>query len=345
MAEHHAAVRVNAPVHQVYALFTHFNDFPKFMSFVKEVTYYDEQRSHWVSNVLGTHEWDAVNEDWVVDQQIGWRSTSGLENSGKVKFTPVGPDQTMVDVFVYYTPPAGPVGNAVETFGFGGRFDTVLQKDLDHFAHMVEQAPVGALDPMQSHYLFHDKSVAAQGKTTDRQQESMQQDPMMTTEALQTRRASLTHETPDAQQAAHEQEEQRIRQKEQEQTMARDQEEALRRQNEQNQRELAQQQATVQDRAQQRELDPVYDTIGGRNASMEATSFGDQDARSERFPDYHADPMLSRAPSNDKNAPVTAASNVEIESPWRNAIRGASQEYESQEGSNKTEEKSPPNQE
>ncbi len=79
MAEHHAAVRVNAPVHQVYALFTHFNDFPKFMSFVKEVTYYDEQRSHWVSSVLGTHEWDAVNEDWVVDQQIGWRSTNGLE--------------------------------------------------------------------------------------------------------------------------------------------------------------------------------------------------------------------------------------------------------------------------
>jgi len=48
MAEHRASVTVNAPVHQVYGLFTHFNDFPKFMSFVKEVTYYDEQRSHWV---------------------------------------------------------------------------------------------------------------------------------------------------------------------------------------------------------------------------------------------------------------------------------------------------------
>jgi Polyketide cyclase / dehydrase and lipid transport len=347
MAEHHAAVRVNAPVHQVYALFTHFNDFPKFMSFVQEVTYYDEQRSHWVSNVLGAHEWDAVNEAWVVDQQIGWRSTSGLENFGKVKFTPVGPDQTMVDVFVYYTPPAGPVGNAVETLGFGSRFDTVLQKDLDHFSHMVEQAPVGALDPMQSHYLFHDKSVAAQGKTTDRQQESMQQDPMMTTEALQTRSAILAHETSGAQQATHDQEELRLRQKEREQTVARDQEEALRlqsEQNEQNQRELAQQQAVVQDRAQQRELDPVYDTIGGRNASMERTSFGDQDARSERFPDYHADPMVSRAPtSNDKNTP--GASEGKIESPWRSAIRGTSQEYESQEESAKTEEKSTPDQE
>lgn len=281
MAEHHAAIRVNAPVHQVYALFTHFNDFPKFMSFVKEVTYYDEQRSHWVSSVLGTHEWDAVNEGWVVDQQIGWRSTNGLENSGKVKFTPVGPDQTMVDVFIYYTPPAGAVGNAVETHGFGGHFDAVLQNDLDHFAQMVEQVPAGALDPMQSHYLFHGKSVAAKGKTTERQQESMQQDPMMTSEALQMRNAALTHETSAAQQATREQEEQRARQKEQEQTASSEQEETLRLQDEQNRRELVQQQASVQDRAQQRELDPVYDSIGGRNARSTSQEYDRQDKSGE----------------------------------------------------------------
>ncbi len=30
-AEHHTSVTVNAPLHQVYSLFSHFNDFPKFM--------------------------------------------------------------------------------------------------------------------------------------------------------------------------------------------------------------------------------------------------------------------------------------------------------------------------
>ena len=269
MAEHHAAVKVNAPVHQVYALFTHFNDFPKFMSFVKEVTYYDEQRSHWVANVLGSHEWDAVNEGWVTDQQIGWRSTSGLENSGKVKFTSSGPDQTLVDVFIYYTPPVGAVGNAVETLGFGGHFDAVMQKDLDHFAQMVEQAPAGALDPMQSHYLFHDKSLAAKGKTTDRQQAAMQQDPMMTPEALKTRDAPLTRESADAQQTAREEEAQRADQKAQEQTSAQDQDAASKPQNEANLQELAQRQASVQDRAQQREVDPAYDAVGGHNAPNE----------------------------------------------------------------------------
>src|SRR2546430_3193829 len=99
MAEHHVSVTVNAPVHQVYTLFTHFNDFPKFMSFVKEVTYYDDQRSHWVAQILGRHEWDAINENWIEDRQIGWRSTSGPENTGKVKFLSTGPNETLVDVY------------------------------------------------------------------------------------------------------------------------------------------------------------------------------------------------------------------------------------------------------
>ncbi len=81
MVEQSASVTVKAPVQQVYALFTHFNDFPKFMRFVKEVTYYDEQRTHWVVHVLGDYEWDAVNEDWIPDQQIGWRCKPLLVHS------------------------------------------------------------------------------------------------------------------------------------------------------------------------------------------------------------------------------------------------------------------------
>ncbi len=117
MAEHHASVAVNAPVHQVYTLFTHFNDFPKFMSFVREVTYYDDQRSHWVAEILGRHEWDAVNENWIEDRQIGWRSTNGLENSGKVTFLATGPVQTLVDVFIHYSPPGGILGEIGERLG------------------------------------------------------------------------------------------------------------------------------------------------------------------------------------------------------------------------------------
>lgn len=179
--QHHASVVVNAPVHQVYALFSHFNDFPKFMSFVKEVTYYDNQNSHWVADVVGRHEWDAVNENWVPDRQIGWRSTKGIDNFGKVTFEPLGPSQTKIDVFINYNPPAGVLGDVGEKLGAGSRFEQALQNDLTHFARMVDEAPAGALDPNSSNYLFHSESAAAKGTTTSRQEETMYNDAQSAT--------------------------------------------------------------------------------------------------------------------------------------------------------------------
>jgi len=172
MAEHTASVVVNSPAHQVYSLFSHFNDFPKFMSYIKEVTYYDYERSHWVADIVGHHEWDAINENWIEGKQIGWRSTDGLENSGRVMFTDLGGGLTKVDVTINYNPPAGVLGDAGEALGAGRRFDSALQKDLENFANMVQQAPLGALDPNSSHYLFHRESAAAKGETTEAQEAS-----------------------------------------------------------------------------------------------------------------------------------------------------------------------------
>lgn len=169
MAEHSASVAVNAPIDQVYALFSHFNDFPKFMHFVEEVTYYDDQRSHWVANLVGRHEWDAVNEAWIDREQIGWRSTDGLENAGKVTFRSLEPDRTEVTVRISYNPPASLLGDAAEKLGTGKRFEQALQRDLDNFARMVALSPAGALDPTTSAYLFHADSAAARGQTTPEQ--------------------------------------------------------------------------------------------------------------------------------------------------------------------------------
>jgi uncharacterized membrane protein len=173
MAEHQASVTVDAPIEQVYALFSHFNDFPKFMHFVKEVTYYDNQRSHWVADIAGRQEWDAENENWVPNQSIGWHSTNGIKNAGRVEFQSLGPNQTQVNVFISYDPPLGVIGDVGEKAGVGSHFQTALQEDLDHFAEMVRQAPQGALDPTSSAYLFHPRSAAAQGETTSQQDATM----------------------------------------------------------------------------------------------------------------------------------------------------------------------------
>lgn len=173
MSEQKASITVNAPVHQVYQLFSHFNDFPKFMSYVKEVTYKDDQTSHWVANIFGDHAWDAVNERWIPDRQIGWRSTDGLENSGIVTFEAVGDTQTQVTVDITYNPPAGFIGDIGDKLGAGKHFHKRLQEDLDHFARMVAEAPYGSLDPTSSTYLFHDDSMVGKGKTTAAQNATM----------------------------------------------------------------------------------------------------------------------------------------------------------------------------
>ncbi|GHO83497.1 SRPBCC family protein [Dictyobacter formicarum] len=321
MSEHHVSVTVHAPVEQVYALFTHFNDFPKFMSFVKEVTYYDEQRSHWVAQIAGTHEWDAVNESWIPNQQVGWRSTSGLANSGLVRFTPLGPDRTRIDVYISYTPPAGVAGKVVNNLGIDQRFQESLQEDMERFARMVEEAPQGALDPMQSHYLFHEQSAVARNKATANQTASMQSDPMMNEEALQARQQTIQQETARDQQAQRESEASRQQQQELARQAAQQQADALRAQAEHD-RATSQAQANPSAPVAH-ELDPVHDTIGGRNAAMDRTPLGDQDARTERYPQHHEDPMLARSPRVQASSEQPAVSDVEIESPWRTNMYGS----------------------
>jgi hypothetical protein len=87
----------------------------------------------------------------------------------------MGSAQTKVDVYINYNPPAGALGNVGEKLGAGSRFEHILQNDLNHFARMVDEAPPGALDPTSSDYLFHSESATVKGKTTERQNETMQQ--------------------------------------------------------------------------------------------------------------------------------------------------------------------------
>ncbi|GCF07808.1 SRPBCC family protein [Dictyobacter arantiisoli] len=319
MSEHQGSVVVQAPLQQVYAFFSHFNDFPKFMSFIKEVTYDDEQRSHWVAQIVGTHEWDAINEDWIPNQQIGWRSTNGLENKGRVRFAAVDASRTRVSVYISYTPPAGVVGKIVNSLGVNIRFEEVLQHDLENFARMVEEAPAGALDPMDSHYLFHQGSSVAKNEITAQQKASMNADPMMDQQALQSRQGSIQQEEQLRQRRRQQEEAEHQRQRERTAQAAQEQAEALRRQAEKDTASRANEPAET---TAQPELDPVHDTIGGRNASMDRTALGDKDGRMERFPQHHEDPMLTRRPKKNTSVNTQSAADIETESPWRNNIYG-----------------------
>ncbi|GCE27293.1 hypothetical protein KDA_27770 [Dictyobacter alpinus] len=287
MVEHSASVIVKAPVHQVYELFTHFNDFPKFMSFVKEVTYHDTQRSHWVVKVVGQYEWDAVNEDWIPDQQVGWRSTRGMKNAGRVKFRPLGPERTSVDVYLRYTPPTGPLGGLGESLGINAYFDSILQKDLQHFARMVEEAPAGALDPMSSHYLFHQESSAQKGDITPRQRAAMAHDPMMSPDAMTARQQKLSQEQERRKLLQAEREAERQKQRERERQIQQERETILARESIKRRQEEAER-AVAQQKAETTPLDPKH------SYAAWARGLGDRDGTRVRNPDIGQDPMTAR---------------------------------------------------
>ena len=168
MAEytHTAAVTINAPTSPSFPIVFPLQRLPEVHVVHQGSDLQRQPDIHWVADVVGTHEWDAVNENWIDGKQIGWRSTDGLQNHGVVTFEPVGDSQTKVQVTLSYDPPAGALGDVGEKLGAGNHFEQKLQHDLDHFAQLVAQTPSGALDPESSNYLFHEDSAAVKGKTT-----------------------------------------------------------------------------------------------------------------------------------------------------------------------------------
>jgi Polyketide cyclase / dehydrase and lipid transport len=322
MSERFVSVEVQAPVHQVYTLFTHFNDFPKFMRFVKEVTYYNDQRSHWVVQLAGRHEWDAINEGWIEDRQVGWRSLNGLQNSGRVTFMETAPNLTQVSVFLLFQPPAGVAGKLGE-FLAGDRLERELEEDLQRFARMVEEAPPGALDPMSSHFLFHEKSAVATGTATAGQNRSMSGDPMMTPQELEARSERQEQEKEASERAEKESETARQHEAALQEQTRREREAALKRQAELDREEEQRKQAqsareATEKRDAAEQQDPMLGTLGGRHAAAPETPLGDRDSRRDRFPDYHRGPDAV----SPKKALEAGTEIEKTESPWRRAIRG-----------------------
>ncbi|HEX7338160.1 MAG TPA: SRPBCC family protein [Gemmatimonadales bacterium] len=131
---------IEAPVEQVYAFWSNYENFPLFMSHVREVEDLGGGRSHWsVSGPGGVPiEWDAVLTQQSPGEAIAWRSEPGsmLENAGVIRFTPTD-GGTRVDLRLCYHPPAGGAGQAVaELIGTDPR--AKLNEDLGRMKSLLE---------------------------------------------------------------------------------------------------------------------------------------------------------------------------------------------------------------
>jgi len=133
---------IEAPPEQVYRFWTDYENFPLFMSSVREVRDLGGGRSHWVVRGPGgvPIEWDAVLTEQVSGEVLAWRSRPGsmLENAGAVRFRPEG-GGTRVDLRLCYSPPAGGAGQAVaELLGADPR--AKLNEDLGRLKSLLEGA-------------------------------------------------------------------------------------------------------------------------------------------------------------------------------------------------------------
>jgi uncharacterized membrane protein len=111
-------IHIEAPVARVYEVWSHHEDFPRFMSRVREVEDLGGGRYHWtVAGPAGsTWSWDGVIITQVPNELIEFSSEpdAPVEHYGVVRFEPDA-GGTRVDVRMSYRPPGGILGHLAAT--------------------------------------------------------------------------------------------------------------------------------------------------------------------------------------------------------------------------------------
>jgi uncharacterized membrane protein len=110
------AININAPLDAVFGFFTNYENFPRFMSHVREVRDAGENRSHWVvDGPAGVPvEWDAVITRLEPNEVLAWKSVPGsiIKSAGIMRFAQNDDGTTRLDLKMTYNPPAGAIGHA-----------------------------------------------------------------------------------------------------------------------------------------------------------------------------------------------------------------------------------------
>jgi len=137
----HKTINVSAPVERVFAFWRDYQNFPLFMTHVREVRPTDEHRSRWiVAGPAGVPiEWVSEVTAVVPNERIEWRSERGspVRHSGVVRFATNGNGGTRVDIQLCYIPLAGAIGHAVAK-AFGADPKSEMDADLMRMKTMIE---------------------------------------------------------------------------------------------------------------------------------------------------------------------------------------------------------------
>lgn len=132
MATVRASIEVDAPIDQVFEAWRNFENFPEFMSNVKDVRV-DGDESVWVTRVLGVRrEWRARTTEVSENRRIRWAAVGDVGMGGEVDFEALSPAKTRVTVQFLWE-------GDTPTLAAGSLLDDVIvNQDLKNFKKFVE---------------------------------------------------------------------------------------------------------------------------------------------------------------------------------------------------------------
>jgi uncharacterized membrane protein len=152
LVEVHKTINIDAPVDVVFGLWTRYENFPRFMSTLKEVRDHGDGRSRWTVEGPGGVDvsWNAEITRLVPDELLAWKSLPGsaVPNAGIIRFEPTAGGGTRVDLRLSYDPPAGALGQlAAKLFGVDAK--SQMDEDLLRLKTFLEtgQPPHDAAAP------------------------------------------------------------------------------------------------------------------------------------------------------------------------------------------------------
>lgn len=141
-------INIFAPVDEVYRFWRNFENFPLFMSHVKEITVRDDLSNWTVAGPAGTSvEFQSRITRDIPNDSIAWETlpNSQVHSTGFVRFDENRDGSTRVSVQMSYVPPAGAMGHVVaQLFGVDPR--QAMHDDLVRLKTLIEEGRTSTED-------------------------------------------------------------------------------------------------------------------------------------------------------------------------------------------------------